>query len=137
MPDPAFFSRASRRWLCVAAPLLVLGACAKQPVDAPPRSVLFFNPSSAALDAPAQKVIADFAADAQAARRRSVVVSGYSAGLSSAEATRTLARLRAQVVTDALVAQGIRPSRIEQQPRAAAEGQPGIEDRRVELRLGS
>ena len=137
MPDPAVSSLPSRRWLCLATPLLVIAACAKQPVDAPPRSVLFFNPSSAALDAPAQKVIADFAADAQAARRRSVIVAGYSAGLSSPEATRTLAQLRAQVVTDALIARGVRPSRIEQQPRAAAEGEPGIEDRRVELRLGS
>ena len=118
-------------------PLLVLGACAKQPTDAPPRSVLFFNPSSAALDAPAQKVIADFAADAQAARRRSVIVAGYSAGLSSPEATKTLAQLRAQVVTDALIAHGIRPSRIEQQPRGSTENDQGIEDRRVELRLGS
>ncbi len=137
MPDSAFSSRMSRRGLCLAAPLLVISACAKQPVDAPPRSVLFFNPGSVALDDTARKVIADFAADAQAARRRSVIVAGYSGGMGSPEASKAMAQLRAQVVTDALIAQGIRPSRIEQQPRDMTEGDPGIEDRRVELRLGS
>ncbi len=134
----------SRRSLLVAAFLISLAGCvARQPiasqadpVDLPPRSVLFFNPVSADLDDAALKVIAAFAADAKTAPNRPIIVAGFADTAGTAQANRILSQLRAQVVADTLAADGVDRARITQRPRGATEGDPGIESRRVELRLG-
>ena len=123
-----------------AAALLAVSAagCApKAPVDAPPQTVVFFIAQSVELDAEAQSVIRAFAADATSAPRRSVTVRGFADSAGTAGANQMLSALRAKVVADALVAQGIAPGRIRQRPRGSTGIDPGLESRRVELELGS
>ena len=123
--------------LAAGALLSIAAACAPlAPVDAPPKSVLFFTAFSADLDAPARNVIAEFARDAKSAPNRPVLVEGYADSVGSAASNRTLSLLRAQVVADALVAQGIDRSRIVLRPRGPTTADPGIESRRVELEVG-
>ena len=130
--------RLVRRSVVVGTLLLavVTAGCARQVVDTPPKSVVFFNAFSASLDAPAQGVIREFVADAKTAPLRPVLVLGYADSAGSPEANRMLSALRAKVVADELVAGGIAPNRITQRPRGPTDTDPGIESRRVELQLG-
>jgi outer membrane protein OmpA-like peptidoglycan-associated protein len=123
-----------RRGLLAAVLVAGLAGCARQ-VDAPPTAVVFFNAWSSELDGTAQGVINEFAKDARAAPGRQIQVRGYADQAGSAQANRVLSQLRAQVVTDALTAQGIAPSRIVQVARGATGTDPGIESRRVDLQL--
>ncbi|MGI4951666.1 MAG: OmpA family protein [Janthinobacterium lividum] len=127
-----------RRGLVLGAMLMAVAAagCTRLFVDTPPKSVVFFNAFSAELDAPAQGVIREFATDARTAPTRRVTVLGYADAAGSPDANRMLSALRAKVVSDALVTQGIAPNRITQRPRGATDTDPGIESRRVEIELG-
>ena len=127
---------ASRRGLLAAGLLLGLAGCATRAVDAPPASVVFFNAWSADIDGPAQGVIAEFARDAKTAPNRPVLVKGFADRIGSDQANKALSQLRAQVVADALVKQGIDRTRIVQVARGATQADPGIESRRVDLELG-
>lgn len=118
--------------------VLMAAACAPKPaVDAPPRSVVFFTAFSADLDGNAQAVIQQVASDAAANPRRTVYVEGYADSAGSSSANQKLSDLRAQVVTDALVAHGIARSRMRLRPRGAAAGDPGVESRRVDVSFGN
>lgn len=130
--------RLVRRSLVTGVLLLatVAAGCVRQPVDTPPKSVVFFNSFSADLDGPANGVIREFARDALTAPNRPITVLGYADAAGSPEANRMLSALRAKVVTDALVGQGIAANRITQRPRGATDTDPGIESRRVEIELG-
>ena len=64
------------------------------------------------------------------------MVSGYADRTGSTDANVKLSSTRAQVVADGLLAAGVAPARIVQQPHGAVGGDPGIESRRVELSLG-
>ena len=128
----------ARRSLLLGAVLLAAATagCVRQPVDTPPKSVVFFTANSADLDAPARGVIREFVADAQTAPTRRVTVLGYADVAGSPEANRMLSALRAKIVADELVAGGIAPGRSSQRPRGAVpNSDPGIEARRVELEL--
>ena len=124
----------TRRSIAFGAILLAAGCAAR--VDAPPRSVLFFNAQSGELDDPARGMIAEFVKDATAAPRLRVYVAGYADKIGTSEANRKLSAFRAQVVADALVERGIARERIVQRPRGETGADPGIESRRVELSLG-
>ena len=124
-----------RRGLVVAGLLLAVAGCAAK-VDTPPAAVVFFNAWSSDLDAPARGVIAEFAKDAQTAPNRPVLVKGFADRIGSDQANRVLSQLRAQVVADALVGQGIATTRIVQVARGATQSDPGIESRRVDIELG-
>lgn len=128
----------SRRTL-LAAPLLALAAaaCTYRKLDTPPATVVFFTAFSADLDPPARGVIAEFAKDAKTAPNRPIAVRGYADSIGTTQANRMLSALRTQVVTDALVAQGIDRSRITQRPRGPTNTDPGVESRRVELEIAS
>lgn len=123
-----------RRGLILGAVLLASG-CALPGRGLTPGAVVFFNPFSAALDAPASNTIAQFAADAKAAPSQTVLVSGYADQAGSTDANIKLSSTRAQVVADALVAAGVARNRLVQQPHGSVGGDPGIESRRVELTL--
>ena len=130
--------RLARRSLVFGAALLATaaaGGCARQAVDTPPKSVVFFTAFSADLDGAAQGVIREFVGDAMTVPTRRVTVLGYADAVGSPESNRMLSALRAKVVADALVAQGITANRIVQRPRGATNSDPGIESRRVELQL--
>lgn len=125
----------ARRGFLTAALLLGAAGCARQ-TDLTPISVVFFNAWSSELDAPALGVVAEFARDAKAAPNRPVLVKGFADRIGSDQANRVLSQLRAQVVADALVAQGVNAARIVQIARGATQADPGIESRRVDIELG-
>lgn len=122
----------------VAAWSLVLAGAACAPMGSAtpgPGFIVFYTPFSAALDGDATKLVAEAAKAAQAEPSRRVVVLGYADRVGSPESNRTLTRLRAEVVRDTLVADGIAASRISLQPKGSQGGDPGVESRRVEIEL--
>ena len=119
---------------------LLLGAvgCARPPVDAPPKSVVFFTNRSAVLDDGAIGPLDEFTKDALSHPRLPVLVEGYSDPTNTPQQNRALSQARAEAVANALAARGVDRSRITLRPRAPTPGtDPGIEGRRVELELGS
>ena len=133
-----FSLRPALRGLFMGAALLGAAGCAqKSPVDAPPKSVTFFNPFSADLDDAAKGVINQVAADALAHPDRRVLVEGFADSVGAPSSNQTLSKLRAQVVADTLVAQGVPPSHIILHPRGATQSDPGIESRRVDVSFGN
>ncbi len=101
-----------------------------------PAYVVFFTPFSADLDDGAKSVIADASQAAQARPGRRVVVAGYADPTNGTAATnQTLTRLRAQIVADGLVADGVARDRIVLRPKGSLGGDPGVESRRVMIEL--
>lgn len=124
------------RTVAVWSLVLAGAACAPMGSATPgPGFIVFYTPFSAALDGDATKLVAEAAKAAQAEPSRRVVVLGYADRVGSPESNRTLTRLRAEVVRDTLVADGIAASRISLQPRGSQGGDPGVESRRVEIEL--
>lgn len=123
------------RPILIAGLMLGAAGCVRQPVDAPPKSVVFFTNDSVGIDGPAQRSIDEFAKDAMSAPTRRVLVEGYADPSSSPSpaSNRQLSLARAQVVADALVARGVDRSRITLRPRSPGNTDPGVESRRVEL----
>ena len=127
-----------QRFLPVAALGLALAGAACAPMaDGPPGPsfLVFYTPFSANLDHDALDIVAQAAKAATAEPLRRVVVLGYADRVGTPEANRTLTRLRAEVVRDALVADGVPSGRITLQPKGAQGGDPGVESRRVEIEL--
>ena len=115
-----------------------MAACSPLPPITPdaPAYVVFFTPFSADLDDGAKSVIADASRVAQAAPDRRVVVSGYADRTIGTPATsQTLTKLRAQIVADGLVADGVARERIALRPKGSIGGDPGVESRRVMIEL--
>ncbi len=118
---------------CAAALTALLAGCGGPASAPPPLFVVFFTPLSAELDAPARTVVADAAKAAAEASDRNLTVHGYAAptpGMTQASEL-ALAQKRSLVVTNALVAAGVKQSRIHQAARGSVGGDPGIESRRV------
>jgi outer membrane protein OmpA-like peptidoglycan-associated protein len=125
-----------RRALAIAL-LLTLGACV---MPAPPgqRFVVFFTEFSAQLDEPAKLAIAGAANYSKQHPAFPVQVVGLADPTGSPQANVDLSRLRAQVVSDALVAGGVPVAGITRQAR----GGTGFtldsqESRRVEITVGA
>ncbi|UPY35644.1 OmpA family protein [Sediminicoccus sp. KRV36] len=137
------------------AALLALAACAETPAPvvaaAPPppppaaapaapvdpnRALpIFFEAWSALLEEPAQVALNEVATRIKANPRVPVLVVGYSDPRGSAEANMTLSRLRARVVADALIANGVPARRLRILYRGATPGFESLESRRVEVRV--
>ena len=100
-----------------------------------PSFLVFYTPFSANLEPDAVQLVADAAKAANAEPSRRVYVLSYADRVGTPEANRTLTRLRAQVVRDKLVEDGVAASRIVLQPKGAQGGDPGVESRRVEIEL--
>lgn len=135
--SPAFPSRllAPRRFAAVGVMLAGLAACTAAPPAEPqePSYIVFFTPFSAELDEAAMGVVAEAGRAAQAAPGHRVVVAGYASRIGSSTATQTLSRLRAQVVSDRLAAQGVDRGRITVRAKGAVGGDPDVESRRVQI----
>jgi cytochrome c oxidase subunit 2 len=99
------------RRLLLCAVLLALPACT---LFDPPgqRFVVYFEPFSADIDAPAGAVVTGAAQWANAHPMAPVVVAAYADPTGSAQANADLTRLRAQVVSDGLVHNGVAAIRI-------------------------
>ena len=116
--------------------VLFVSACAG-PLPEVPAYVVMFTPDSIVLDASAQAVVAAAGAVARADPDRSVTVAGHIApSMVIPGSDVVLSRDRSVAVTNAMVAQGIAQSRIMQQARGSAGGNPGQASRRVEIVLG-
>lgn len=134
------------RRLAVFAVLLALGACSTS--SSPPPAVpaanagrgylVFFQPWSAALDPTALAIISTAYRAASAKPAATVTVSGFADTIGTAQANVYLSETRAQVVADALVADGLNPSRIHRQA-LGEKGTPNTSEqyeRRVLIQVG-
>jgi outer membrane protein OmpA-like peptidoglycan-associated protein len=136
-----------RRMIAIMSLLLTLAGCAAAP-PAPPAVPavaypVFFQQWSAAIDANAATTIATAAQAAQANPALPVIVTGSADTVGSEAANKDLALTRAQVVADALVADGVTQSRIALVSSGAISapgappGTPAQFSRRVLIRLGN
>jgi outer membrane protein OmpA-like peptidoglycan-associated protein len=126
--------------LLAVATLLVLGACSM--VGSAPNSgqrfVVFFTEFSAQLDEPAKAAITGAANYSQQHPALAVGVVGFADPVGSPQANVDLSRLRAQVVSDGLVAGGVPVANIRREARGATNfALSGQESRRVEITVGS
>ena len=100
-----------RRLVLVIPMLVVLFATTARAAE-PRTFVLYFSSWSALIEQPADQIVAAAVAAANADPLVPITVTGYASTIGSVEANTLLARLRAQVVTDALVAAGVNRERI-------------------------
>ena len=136
--SPAVMRRSRNRLGAVAALGLALASAACMPMrNGPPGPsfLVFYTPFSANIDTEGLHILSEAANAAKADPTRVVFVLSYADQLGSTEANRTLTRLRAQVVRDTLVADGVPTDRIILQSKGAQGGDPGVESRRVEIEL--
>jgi outer membrane protein OmpA-like peptidoglycan-associated protein len=124
-----------------------LAGCASLPFGGPraastPATPVFFQPFSAALDAPALTTIASVAQEAKEKPGTRVTVTGAADSVGSSKANKDLSQTRAQVVADALVSDGVAPGRIHTRaigiaPSHAAYGTPAQYARRALIQVGN
>ena len=135
---PELTRRSRNRLGTVAALGLALAGAACMPMRnglPGPSFLVFYTPFSANIDTEALRILSEAANAAKADPTRVVFVLSYADQVGSTEANRTLTRLRAQVVRDTLVADGVATDRIILQPKGVQGGDPGVESRRVEIEL--
>lgn len=96
---------------------------------------VFFQPWSADMDDRAEEALRELAARAKAHSTGRLLVVGYASPRGTGEANVLLSRLRARVVYDFLVEQGLPASRLRRASRGATPGMEDLESRRVEVRL--
>lgn len=100
------------------------------------RFVIFFQSWSAAIDDPAQAVISRAAEWVKAHPGNVAHVHGYASTVGGKQANILLADLRAQMVTDQLVADGVPLQRIHQRGRGPVEYALNAQEaRRVEISI--
>jgi outer membrane protein OmpA-like peptidoglycan-associated protein len=126
--------------MVVLSLLLACSACAAQTgarsADEQ-KYLVFFQEWSAQLDTPAQGAITAAAAEAKAHPTEHVTVTGFADPTGSPQANVEISRLRAQVVSDALVSNGVDQARISRSARGATEFMANsLESRRVEIAVG-
>ncbi len=118
--------------------LLATASCAvvAPPASTPPFYVVFFEEKSADLPQDALATVQQAAKAAKAHPDEAVAVIGYTDSAGNA-ADSLLSDRRAKRVADALVADGVPASRITRQGRGQTHNAPGVESRRVEIRVGT
>ena len=119
--------------------LTALGACAA-PTPTPATQGMsypvYFSPWSAGLGADALSAL-QHASDAAKAASGPILVSGYADTEGSAEANVLLSHLRAQVVKDQLVLDGVASARITVDANGGTKfAQNSLESRRVDVTVG-
>ena len=125
------------RRLSSLAALLALACCSTASVTDPPRFAVFFQEWSARLDSEASGALAAAAKEANMHPNAPVQVIGFADMQGSPQANVDLSRTRAQVVADALVADGVAQVRITRTARGAtSNAQTPQESRRVEIAVG-
>jgi outer membrane protein OmpA-like peptidoglycan-associated protein len=122
--------------LLTFAGLLTLGACALFAPDQ--RYLVFFQEYSAQLDAPARQTIDGAAGWAKDHPLQPVHVVGFADPIGSPQASSELSALRAKVVSDALIADGLPAGRITVESRGATKYElSSQESRRVVIEMGT
>ena len=127
--------------LAVTRRLLLVSLCASCSYGAEPDDradfVVYYTGQSTELDPAAHATIARAANAAGRAPSYGLVVAGFADNPGAPEANQIQSRIRAQQVADALLRAGVARDRIELKPRRALGGDPAIESRRVDIRLGA
>ncbi|MCW8087839.1 OmpA family protein [Roseococcus sp. MDT2-1-1] len=121
-----------------AAPTVPVAAAATPALSAPTgRSALpvFFSSWSADIDNPAKEALRELAELAKERPSARLRILGYTSPRGTDEANSLLARLRARVVYDFLVAEGVPANRLRRVNRGPTAGMGDLESRRVEVRL--
>lgn len=114
--------------------MLLLAACAQPQDSGARRQLVFFQEWSAAMDQEAQDAVNAAAAVVKANPTSPVTVIGYADPEGSPQANREISRLRAQVVTDALVKAGVPATQITREAKGStAFVGTSLESRRVEI----
>jgi outer membrane protein OmpA-like peptidoglycan-associated protein len=128
------------RRLFLLAGLLLAGPALAQTPGAPADRVfvVFFQEWSAALDDSATKVIQDVATIAKENPARKVVIHGFADPTGTARANALISALRAELVANQLVADGVAAGVITQQALGATDfALNSQESRRVTISVGS
>ena len=114
--------------------IFLLSACSLLGGNALGRKyVVFFGKDSTSLDRPAREVLAH-AADAAADNPSlNVLVAGYAGANGSLSADEALSGRRAEIVADALRADGVAANRIQISTRKPSNQDAGVGARRVEI----
>ena len=97
--------------------------------------VVVYAGQSTALDAVAMRTVARAANYASRVPALGIVVAGFADDPGAPEAEQIQSRIRAQIVADTLVRDGVGRDRIKLMPRRALGGDPGRESQRVDIRL--
>jgi outer membrane protein OmpA-like peptidoglycan-associated protein len=123
---------------CLLGLVLSLALAGTAAAAEAPKLVVFFQPWSGALDKAAMGAIGRGAARAKQNPATPVVVAGYASTIGGKEANQLLSKLRAQMVVDQLVEDGVDRERI----HLKAEGEvpyasTPLESRRVEIVVGA
>lgn len=122
------------RRFAVICLLLVLSACATDRDPGVHRHLVFFQEWSADMDQEAKDAVAAASAVVKRHPGVPVTVIGYADPEGSSQANRDISRLRAQVVVDALVKDGVPAAQITRQSKGAtAFVATSLESRRVEI----
>lgn len=121
----------------VAVPAVVPAAPPVAQAPAGPRRAvpIFFEPNSAAIGGDAMDGLKELATLAKGNPRTRILVVGHAAPRGTSEANQLLSRLRARVVKDALVAEGIPASRLRVIARGSADATDTVASRRVDVRV--
>ena len=121
--------------------LLLALSCASCSYGADPDKradyVIYYSGQSTELDRTSLATISRAGAAAGRAPSLGLVVAGFADDPGAPEAEQIQSRIRAQRVADALLKAGAARERIELKPRRALGGDPAIESRRVDIRLGA
>ena len=120
------------RYVLVVAAALTSLRCGAAWADLPPVTVVFFVEWSGALDDAAAGIVRQAAEAALKQPGKRLVVTGYADRKGGKQADLYLSELRAQMVTDTLVADGVPLNRI-RMVAAGAMPVTGVIGRRVEI----
>ena len=123
------------RFVSYLALALVVSACSLYSSSNPPYLV-YFQERSAQLDPEARGLIVLAATRAKDEPTAAVNVIGYTDSAGSPPADILLSQQRAQVVADALVANGVAANRLKRIGRGQTGSDPGVASRRVEITIG-
>jgi outer membrane protein OmpA-like peptidoglycan-associated protein len=124
-----------RRFFAITLILMTVGCVAPVPVPSYP---IFFSEWSAQLDEAGTAAIARAADSAKSNPFGTVNVAGYAAPVGSAQANADMSQVRAQVVADQLVADGVDVARIKRVAHGATDfALTSQESRRVDIILAN
>ncbi len=117
---------------------LLLGACAALGIGGKePHVVVFFEAFSVQLDQSAKRSIGLAADWAKQHPDAPLLVIGYASSDGTTQGNKDIARLRAEIVSDTLIADGVAPARIHRRSLGAVDYRlDPQETRRVEIALG-
>lgn len=137
---PLRFSKLWRLLVLLQALAAATAAGAQTPAETGtrelPRFLVYFDEFSANLSDEAKSVIADAVKRARETGAKVIIVQARASATGSAETNKYLAQTRSSIVTDQLVADGVAPTMIRQEPIGqTGSSDPTVYNRRVDIIL--